>query len=126
MGFFRKLGGAIRQAFRGDTTRREQVRHTDDGTPKRSEPDYSHWEELDDLRLNFFLGGWVTRKIRQAGRDSNRKEAESRAREQAAAEGREYKSPLQLELEAVARKREEKERRKEEKRREKEARKRGS
>jgi hypothetical protein len=29
-----------------------------------SSPDYDPWEEIRNMRMNFFLGSWVTRKIK--------------------------------------------------------------
>ena len=88
--------------------------------------DYSSWDEIDNIRYSLFLGGWITRRLRETnthGKRQDRKECEKK--KNAEPEGREYKSPLQLELEAVAREREEKERLKEAKRKRKEARRRG-
>jgi len=34
--------------------------------PEQDIPDF--WEEIDNYRMNFFLGGWITRKFRGAAR----------------------------------------------------------
>ena len=88
--------------------------------------DFSAWEEIDNMRLNFFFGSWATKKFRGMGKNTVISKREALEKEKAEAEGREYKSKLQLDLEAAARKREEKERIKAEKRRLKEERKRES
>lgn len=88
---------------------------------KGMEDNYDAWEEIDNFRANFFIGGWAHRKFKAMGDGSLRKAREERERKIAEEEGREYKSALERDLEAVARKREEKQRRKEEKRRQKEA-----
>ena len=80
------------------------------------------WEEIDDMRANFLIGGWAVKRIKGMGKDRFRRDREALAKEKAEAEGREYKSKLQLELEAAMKKREEKERLKVEKRRQKEER----
>lgn len=85
--------------------------------------DFSAWEEIDNMRFNFFFGTWATKKIKGVGKDRPSNPWEAREKEKAEAEGREYKSRLQLDLEAAAKKREEKERIKAEKRRLKEERK---
>ena len=54
---------------------------------------YNPWEDIDNLRRNFLMGGWASRKIRLGGQDK-----------------------LREELEALERKREEERRRKEEER----------
>jgi hypothetical protein len=88
--------------------------------------DYNSWDEIDNLLLNFFLGGWVTQRLREINTGKKQQDREELAKKRKAEqEGREYKSPLQLELEDVARKREEKKKLKEERRRWKEAKRRG-
>jgi uncharacterized protein YciI len=91
---------------------------------KRMAEDYNAWEEIDNYRANFFFGSWATKKFKAIGSGQFQRDREARARERAATEGREYKSRLQQDLEAAAKKRDEKERLKAEKRRQKEERKR--
>lgn len=138
MGFLRKLlaapGRAYRWLYQGEKRLGQvQVR----GRASEGEPDadadyseqqkwindFSAWEEIDNMRFNFFFGTWATKKIKGTGKNTIINKREAWEKEKAEAEGREYKSKLQLELEAAARKREEKERIKAEKRRLKEERK---
>ncbi len=38
------------------------------GRPKFEQDIPDFWEEIDNYRMNFFLGGWITRKFRGAAR----------------------------------------------------------
>lgn len=110
----------VRQSqTRGLASEGEPDANTENEEMKRKFGDYNVWEEIDDMRVNFFFGRWVVRRFKGIGRGR-----EALAKEKAESEGREYKSQLQLDLEAVAEKREAKERLKAEKRRQKEERKR--
>lgn len=91
---------------------------------KRMAEDYSAWDEIDNWRANFFFGAWATKKFKAISSGQLQRGRQAVEREKAAAEGKEYKTSLQLELEAATKKREEKERRKAEKRRLKEEKKR--
>ena len=91
---------------------------------KREANSFSAWEEIDSFRTNFFFGRWATSRFKGRGDNQFRKDREALERKEAAAEGREYKTPLQRELESAMKKREEKERLKAEKRLQKEERKR--
>ena len=87
---------------------------------KPLDEDYNAWDEIDNMRYSFFLGGWVTQRLKGINTIKKQQDREeSEKKKNAEAEGREYKSPLQLELEDAARKREEKERLKEAKRKRK-------
>ena len=141
MKVFKNFGKALRRLFggnerqdggevgRGVSAARETVRDNADNDDEFEEPlagHYNAWDEVDDVRSNFFLGGWATRRIREFNASRKQRDCEElEKRQQAEQEGREYRSPLQLELEDVARKREEKERLKEAGRAKKEAAKRG-
>ena len=82
---------------------------------------YDAWDEIDDARRNFFLGGWANRRIRELNAIREQRKCEDlMKRQQAEQEGREYKSPLELEIEDAEKKREEKERLKEARRRQRE------
>ncbi len=133
MGFFKSLFTAPVRAYRWLYQDEKRLRQEQADKPKASdgEPDadydaqkwvrdYSAWEEIDDMRFNFFFGSWATKKIRGKGKSRSLNPREEMEKEKAEAEGREYKSRLQLDLEAAARKREEKEKLKAEKRRLKE------
>lgn len=130
MGFLKKIfsaPGRTHRRIRRDEENPPGVEPgfgTGDEAEEKRPAEYAVWDELDNYHTDFFLGTWASRKIRGTDEDESRPDREALARERAAAEGREYKSKLQLELEAVARKREEKEMRKAEKRRLKEERKR--
>jgi hypothetical protein len=102
-------------------------RHSaDDELEERVAGHYSAWDEIDDMRTNFFLGGWATRRLREINESRKQRDREElEKKKRAEQEGREYKSPLQLELEDAARKREEKEKLEEEKHRQNEAGRRG-
>ena len=92
-------------------------------TKKPLAEDYNSWDEIDNMRYSFFLGGWVARRLREINTSKKQQAREEfKKKKNAGPEEREYKSPLQLELEDVVRKREEKERLKEAKRKRKEAR----
>ena len=138
MGLFRSIGNGFSKAYHwlmqdeeklsSDESRDNAWLIDDDDDEESSKKkdlmdNYEVWEEVDNFRMNFFFGGWATKKWKRISDGKLVKEREEMAKKRAEADGREYKSPLQVELEAAARKREEKERRKEEKRRQKEARK---
>ena len=139
MGLLEKIFTAPGRAYRWlyqDERRRRKAQGgglASDGEPdadvdyeeqKRRANNFSAWEEIDDMRSNFLIGSWATRRIRGIGKDEFRRDREALAKETAEEKGEEYKSKLELELEAAIKKREEKERLKEEKRRQKEERKR--
>ena len=140
MKIFNGIGKAVRGLFGGKegqnrrksgrtvSVAREMGRDNADNDNEFEEPvagHYSAWNEIDDVRGNFFLGGWATRRIREFNAMRKQRDREELGKkQQAEQEGREYKSPLQRELEDAARKWEEKERLKEERRRQKEARRR--
>jgi len=141
MGLFEKIFTAPGRAYRWlyqDQKRLRQSRgggRASDGEPdadvdyeeqQRMANNFGAWEEIDDMRYNFLIGSWATRRIRGIGKDEFRRDREALAKEKAEVEGKEYKSKLQLELEAAMKKREEKERLKAEKQRQKEERKRKS
>ena len=95
----------------------------ENGIKKPIAEDYNSWDEIDNLRYSFFLGGWVTRRLKEISTSKKQQAREEfEKKKNAEPEEREYKSPLQLELENVARKREEKESQKEAKRKRKEVR----
>lgn len=137
MGLFRSIGNGFSKAYHwliqdeeklnSDESRDNAWLMDDDdeegNRKKESRDDYEVWEEVDNFRMNFFIGGWATKKLKRVGDGKLIKEREEMAKKRAEAEGREYKSALQRDLEAAAKRREEKERLKEEKRRQKEARK---
>ena len=139
MGFFKKIFSPAARANRWLTQDEERLRQAksaklrpsqgepdedaDYDGPKRAAEDYSAWEEIDNMRINFFIGGWATKKLRSLSEGKLIKERQAAERKKAAAEGKGYKTKLELDLEAVARKREDKERLKAEKRRQKEERK---
>lgn len=126
MGFLNKLFSAPGRAYRWLTQDEAGLRRdksdaaADYQDMQREANPYSAWEELDDMRGNLLFGSWALRRFRSMGKGGFGREKEALAREKAAAEGREYKSKLQLELEAAARKREEAEMRRAEKKRLKE------
>ncbi len=139
MGFFRTIFAVPGRAYRRLYQDQKRLRQAQagglasDGEPdadvdyeeqKRMAINFSAWEEIDNFRANYFFGSWATRRFKAISRDGFHKDREALGREMAEAEGREYKSPLQLELEAAMKKREEKERLKAEKRCQKEERKR--
>jgi hypothetical protein len=140
MRMFSSIGKAVRGLFGGEARQDrgksgrtapaagEMGRDDTDNDSEIEEPvagHYSAWDEVDDVRKNFFLGGWATRRIREFNAiRKHRDQEELKKKQEAEQEGREYKSPLQWELENAARKREEKDRLKEERRRQKEARRR--
>ena len=137
MKIFNGIGKAVRGLFGGEERQDrgksgrtvpaagEMGRGNADNDSEIEEPvagHYSAWDEVDDVRKNFFLGGWATRRIREFNAiRKHRDQEEIKKKQEAEQEGREYKSPLQQELEDAARKREEKARLKEERRRRKEA-----
>ena len=133
MGFFRSLSNGFSKAFHWLTMDKEKSQaakgrdyvepdEVEDGQDELRKK-YDPWEEVDSFRMNFFLGGWASRKLKKLDSGELTRGREEFKRKRAEAEGREYKSALERDLEAVAKKREEKERRKEEKRRQKGARK---
>jgi hypothetical protein len=58
-------------------------------TETKSQPgreDYDVWEDLRNMRMNFFFGSWVTRKFRPIGEDKLKKQLddlEKKRREEA-------------------------------------------
>ncbi len=136
MGFFSSIYNGIGKAWNWVFQDEEKLRAAQRGgqvVPKAEKQDEKQasfmmeeidaWEEIDNFRSYFFLGGWATRKLKSNKGGGLRQELEDLERKRAIAEGIEYKSPLERALEAAEKKREEKQRRKEEKRRQKEARK---
>lgn len=121
-----KKAGQINAGEMEPAGRKVDKYSTGDESEESLEETYSVWNEIDDVRSNLFIGGWATRRIREINTSRKRRyRDEIEKKRQAEQEGREYKSPLQMELEEAARKREEKERLKEEKRRHKETGRRG-
>lgn len=101
MGFFKKLLGMEDEEV-SDEIRQARARHgiqVDETENLRSKKDsaddergeYDAWEDLRNLRTNFFFGSWATRRYRRMTHHDDK---------------------LKQELEKVAREREEKERRK--------------
>jgi hypothetical protein len=101
MGFFKKLLGMEEEEI-SEEIREARARHgihvdeTEDLKPKSNSRDdgrgeYDAWDELRNLRTNFFFGSWATRRYRRLTHHDDK---------------------LKQELEKVAREREEKERRK--------------
>jgi hypothetical protein len=43
-------------------------------------PDYDPWEEIRNVRTNFFFGSWVTRKFRPIGEDKLKRDLERLAK----------------------------------------------
>ena len=76
--FFRAIGAGIMWIFKDDE---EQFRarqglpdkadKDDDAKEekKRDIPEYDTWEQIDNFRLNFWLGSWATHKIRTVGEE---------------------------------------------------------
>jgi len=139
MGLFTKIftapGRAYRWLYRDEKRLRQKQGGglASDGEPdadvdseeqRRMASNFSAWEEIDDMRSNFLIGSWAVRRIKGIGKDDFRRNREALAQELAESKGEEYKSKMQLELEAAIQKREEKERLKAEKQRQKEERKR--
>ncbi len=105
MGFFKKLLGLEEEDI-SDEIKQARARHgihVDETENLRSKKDsandgrdeYDAWEDLRNLRTNFFFGSWATRRYRRMTHHDDK---------------------LKQELEKVAREREEKERRKAEQR----------
>ena len=137
MGIFRTIADSIGKGynwlFQDDYRLREAKRRgyvapeaedvdDNDSVGKQYTDNYDAWEEIDNFRTNFYIGSWARNKMKRIGENKLSKEREEVERKHAADEGREYKSRLQLELEAATKKREGKEQLKAEKRRQKEAR----
>jgi hypothetical protein len=55
------------------------------------DPDYDVWEDLRNMRANFFLGSWVTRKFRPVGEEKLKKQLEEAERKRQEAEARKGK-----------------------------------
>jgi hypothetical protein len=68
-----------------------------------SEP-YDPWEEVRNARMNFFLGGWASRKFRIVGEDKVKAELSALEKKRSAAP----KRGIEAELEALEKKEEEK------------------
>lgn len=93
---------------------------------------YDPWEEIDNFKMNFFLGSWASKKFKRGiiGEEKVKKELEELEKKRAEKEGRLYqshpeqepektrsrRSSLEEELEKIEQERREKERRQEEKR----------
>lgn len=52
----------------------------DEEEKERKKAEYDPWDELKDMRMNFFLGNWAARKFRIIGEDKVKKELEELAR----------------------------------------------
>jgi hypothetical protein len=53
------------------------------GREIKNEPgmdEYDPWEEIRNIRMNFFLGNWVTRKFRPIGEEKLKKQLEALAK----------------------------------------------
>jgi hypothetical protein len=48
----------------------------DDSEEKKEIMEYNAWDELRDMRMQFFLGRWVTRKFRPVGEEKVKKQLE--------------------------------------------------
>jgi hypothetical protein len=70
---------------------------------EESEP-YDPWEEVRNARMNFFVGGWATRKFRIVGEDKVKAELSSLEKKRSGAP----KNSIEAELEALDKKEEEK------------------
>jgi hypothetical protein len=49
----------------------------DDEEEKKKEREYDAWEEIRNMRSNFFFGSWATRKFRVIGEDKVKRELEA-------------------------------------------------
>ena len=145
MGIFKNIGNGLSKARDWVFADEEKLRKVqsenyrdvpaeeDDEEQKKPDERYDAWEEIDNFKMNFFLGSWATRKFKGGviGEDKVKKELEELERKRAAKEGRPFESyleekpadqekqprrgSLEEELEKVDEKRQEKKRRKEEK-----------
>jgi hypothetical protein len=59
---------------------KEKYLHEDKNDP--GTPDYDPWEEIKNIRMNFFFGSWVTRKVkfRPVGEEKVKKQLEELAK----------------------------------------------
>ena len=149
MGFLKAIGNGLNRAHdwlfpdeeklrkvKSDNYKDLPVEEDDDDQIEAPER-FDAWEEIDNFKMNFFLGSWATRKFKSRiiGEDKVKKELEELERKRAAREGRlsgdstgpesekrpagkQERSPrdsLERELEKVEQERREKQRRKEEK-----------
>jgi hypothetical protein len=144
MGFFKAIGDGLKKArdwvFPDEVKLRKVNSENYKDAPaeeyeeekKETAARYDPWEEIDNFKMNFFLGGWATRKFKGGviGEDKVKKELEELEKKRAEKEGRPYqthpeqepektrshRSSLEEELEKIEQERREKERRREEKR----------
>ena len=84
--FFRAIGAGIMWLFKDDEKEfraRPDLpdKAVEDKEKKKKDAhEYDTWEQIDNYRMNFWLGSWATRKIRPVGEDKVRKELEELAR----------------------------------------------
>jgi hypothetical protein len=62
-----------------DVKSKEEILREDKSEP--STPDYDPWEEIRNLRMNFLVGRWVTRKFRPIGEEKLKRDLEKIAKE---------------------------------------------
>jgi hypothetical protein len=130
MGFFSTIGNGIKKAHNWIFQDEEKLRKVKSGNYAAVETveeedtkeqefvkSYDAWEEIDNIRMNFFLGGWATKKFKGGiiGEDKVRRELEELEKKRAEEEGRPYRNSLKQDLEEVDRERREKNRHQEEK-----------
>jgi len=58
------------------TDEKETAGKPDGGKNKPGDPDYDVWEDIRNLRTNFFFGSWVTRKFHPIGEDKLKRDLE--------------------------------------------------
>jgi hypothetical protein len=143
MGFFKAIGNGLHKArdwvypdeakLRKVKSEKYQEMPVGKDTDKKKETSESFdaWEEIDNFKMNFFLGSWATKKFKGGiiGEDKVKKELEELEKKRAQKEGRPYENyleekpagqekrsrrdSLEEELEKVDQKRREKQRRRE-------------
>jgi hypothetical protein len=130
MGFFSTIGSGFKKAYDWVFQDEEKLRKVKSGNYAAAETEEEHhdevkefterydaWEEIDNIRMNFFLGSWATKKFKGGiiGEEKVKRELEELERKRAEEEGRPYDTTLQKQLEKAEQERRDKKRRQEEK-----------
>jgi colicin import membrane protein len=115
-----RLGITIDEEEEKEERKRELAKDRKTGWEFESE-DYDPWDELKNVRMNFWIGGWAAKRLHwRPNNDKLREELEEVARKREEKEAKQWEKAasdenLRRKLEEAARKREEKERKAREK-----------
>ena len=130
MGFFQTIGHGFKKAYDWVFQDEEKLRkvkssnYTAAPAVEVKEPDdeeeevdhqYDAWEEIDNLRMNMFLGSWATKKFKGGviGEDKVKKDLERLEKKRAMQNESARKESLQERLEKIDKERQEKQRQEE-------------